>query len=109
MKLHKLLCLAGLILLAVQVKSVIAADDKPVDAKAYGQAVDRAIQYLVSKGQATDGSYSAQAGPGVTALVTAGILRHGRSADDPAVAKSLKYLESFVQPRRRHLWQRHFL
>ena len=33
----------------------------------------------------------------MTAVVTAGILRHGRSADDPAVAKSLKYLEGFVQ------------
>jgi squalene-hopene/tetraprenyl-beta-curcumene cyclase len=98
MKLHKLLCVAGLILFAVQVTAVLAADDKPVDAKAYGQAVDRAIQYLVSKGQTTDGSYSAAAGPGVTALVTTGILRHGRSADDPAVAKSLKYLESCVQP-----------
>jgi squalene-hopene/tetraprenyl-beta-curcumene cyclase len=98
MKLHKLLCLAGLILFAVQVTAVLAAEDKANDAKAYGQAVDRAIQFLLSKGQATDGSYTKDAGPGVTAVVTAGILRHGRSADDPAVAKSLKYLEGFVQP-----------
>jgi hypothetical protein len=97
MKLHKFVCVAIFVLFAVQAKAVLAADENPIDAKAYGQAVDRAIQYLVSKGQAADGSYTAPAGPGVTAVVTAGILRHGRSPDDPAVAKSLKYLESFVQ------------
>ena len=33
----------------------------------------------------------------MTAIVAASILRNGRSADDPLVAKSLKYLEGFVQ------------
>jgi squalene-hopene/tetraprenyl-beta-curcumene cyclase len=99
MKLHKccVLYLAGFVLFAILNRAVLAAEDKPVDAKVYAQAVDRAIQFLLNKAQAPDGSYSAQAGPGVTAVVTAGILRHGRSADDPAVAKSLKYLEGFVQ------------
>jgi len=66
-------------------------------AKLHQRVVDRAIRFLQTKGQAPDGSYSAFAGPGVTAVVTTGILRHGRSPDDPAVAKSLKYLEGFVQ------------
>lgn len=61
------------------------------------QIVAKAIDYLRSKGQAADGSYSANAGPGITALVTAAILKHGRSPDDPQVAKSLKYLEGFLQ------------
>jgi len=74
------------------------AAPKPVDAKAYQQAVDRAIQYLRTKGQAPDGSYSSFSGIGVTSVVTSGILRHGRAPDDPLVAKSLKYLEKFVQP-----------
>ncbi|MGD0656148.1 MAG: prenyltransferase/squalene oxidase repeat-containing protein [Thermoguttaceae bacterium] len=82
---------------AVLEQAVSAGDDRLIDARAYGQAVDRAIQYLMSKGQGPDGAFSAQAGPGVTAVVTAGILRHGRSADDPGVAKGLKYLEGFVQ------------
>lgn len=69
-----------------------------IDAKAYAQAVDRAIDHLQNKAQASDGSYAAYAGPGVTAVVTASILRHGRTPNDPAVAKSLKYLEGFVQP-----------
>jgi squalene-hopene/tetraprenyl-beta-curcumene cyclase len=86
-----------LILFAALGRAVLAAEDKPIDAKAYGQALDKAIQFLLTKRQAADGSFSAQAGPGVTAVVTAGILRHGRTADDPALAKSLKYLETFVQ------------
>jgi squalene-hopene/tetraprenyl-beta-curcumene cyclase len=68
------------------------------DAERYDQAVSRAINFLTSKGQSENGSYSRQLGPGITALVTTAIIRHGRSADDPAVAKSLKYLESFIQP-----------
>ena len=34
-------------------------------------------------------------GPGVAAICTSALLRHGRSADDPAVAKSLKWIEKF--------------
>ena len=62
------------------------------------QTVIKAVNYLASNGQAEDGSYSAHAGPAVTALVTTAILRHGRSPDDPLVAKSLKYLQGFVRP-----------
>ena len=62
----------------------------------YETMVAKAIQFAGTS-QADDGSYNAAAGPGITALVTTGILRHGRSAQDPLVAKSLKYLESFVQ------------
>lgn len=61
------------------------------------QAVSKAIDFL-RKAQAEDGSFNSQAGPAVTALVTTGVLRSGRSAQDPLVAKSLKYLEGFVQP-----------
>jgi len=68
------------------------------DAKAYQRAVDRAIEFLQSQGQAADGSYAAHTGIGVTALVATGIMRQGRSPGDPLVAKSLKYLEGFVQP-----------
>jgi squalene-hopene/tetraprenyl-beta-curcumene cyclase len=67
------------------------------DVLAFGQAVERAIAYLQTKGQASDGSYSAASGPGVTALVTTAILRHGRTADEEPVAKGLEYLEGFVR------------
>jgi squalene-hopene/tetraprenyl-beta-curcumene cyclase len=81
--------------------SAFAADEakpNPPDAKAYGQAVEKAIEYLTTKGQAADGSFTAPAGPGVTAIVVTGILSQGRSPDDPVVEKALKYLEKFIQP-----------
>ncbi len=81
-----------LVILAVATASASAAETKT-----FGQTVDRAIRYLQTTAQAPDGSYAAHAGPGVTAVVTTGILRHGRSVDDPLVAKSLKYLEGFIQ------------
>jgi squalene-hopene/tetraprenyl-beta-curcumene cyclase len=77
-------------------RAAVAADQ--FDAKAYQQAVDRAIRFLETKGQAADGSYAGQTGVGVTAIVATAIMRHGRSADDPLVAKSLEYLQKFVQP-----------
>jgi squalene-hopene/tetraprenyl-beta-curcumene cyclase len=69
----------------------------PGDAQALQQTVDRAVGFLRSKAQAADGSYAAATGPGITAVVTAGVLRNGRSADDPMVARSLKYLQGFIQ------------
>ena len=70
-----------------------------IDTQAYQQAVDRAIEFLQTKAQAADGSYAATPGPGVTGR------GHHRACcgtaarpDDPLVAKSLKYLEGFVQP-----------
>lgn len=63
-----------------------------------GQIVAKGIDYLSQKGQAEDGSFSKQAGPGVTSLVATAALRNGRSVRDPVVAKALKYLERFVQP-----------
>ena len=68
------------------------------DAQLYRRTVDRAIGFLQTKGQDTEGAYAKYAGPGVTAIVTTAILRNGRTPNDPLVAKSLKYLERFVQP-----------
>jgi squalene-hopene/tetraprenyl-beta-curcumene cyclase len=56
----------------------------------------KGIQYLRTQGQREDGSFSAQAGPAVTALVTTALLRNGRTPDDPMVAKAIKYVEKFV-------------
>ena len=77
------------------------AADEPavaVQTRTYEQVVAKGIDYLATKGQAPDGSYSRHAGPGVTALATTAILRHGRSPQDPLVARGLKYLEQFVKP-----------
>jgi squalene-hopene/tetraprenyl-beta-curcumene cyclase len=74
--------------------SIVAADA----AANYEQAVLKGIEFLTSTGQAADGSFSPSVGPGVTAIVATAVLRNGRGVDDPLVAKSLKYLEGFVQP-----------
>jgi squalene-hopene/tetraprenyl-beta-curcumene cyclase len=62
------------------------------------QIVDRGVNYLLTKGQAADGSFSNQTGAGVTAICTTALLKSGRTPADPAVAKSLKYLEGLVKP-----------
>jgi squalene-hopene/tetraprenyl-beta-curcumene cyclase len=64
-----------------------AADAKELQAKG--------IAYLRTA-QADDGSFSAEAGPGVTAIAAAGLLASGVDASDPVVAKALAYLEKFV-------------
>jgi squalene-hopene/tetraprenyl-beta-curcumene cyclase len=72
-----------------------AADISP-DTKDVQAVRDKAVAYL-RKAQADDGSFSAKSfGPGVTALVVAGLLRNGIGADDPMVAKAIGYLEKKV-------------
>lgn len=58
--------------------------------------VERAADFLKTR-QAANGSFSAQrTGPGITALVVASLIRNGR-AEDPIVAKAMKYLETSVK------------
>ncbi|MCY2974247.1 MAG: terpene cyclase/mutase family protein [Planctomycetota bacterium] len=71
-----------------------APKTKVVDRQAM---IDKAVDFLRVRGQAEDGSFSKQSGLGVTALVTAGLLAADVSREDPMVAKSLKYLESYRQ------------
>lgn len=80
------------LMVAISLPALAADGDK----KTYAEMVSKGIDFL-SGSQAQDGSWSAQAGPGITALITTGILRQGRAVDDPIVAKALKYLETFVQ------------
>jgi len=88
----------GLVLLVPTGALADAADQQQTDAGQYERVIAKAISYLASKGQAEDGSYSSFAGPGVTALVTTAIMRHGRTPEDPLVARSLEYLEQFIRP-----------
>lgn len=83
------------ILSATSAPASAAEPDKT--AAKFEAVVAKAVAYL-QKAQGADGSYSPETGPAVTALVTAGLLRSGRTVDDPLVAKSLKYLEKFVRP-----------
>jgi squalene-hopene/tetraprenyl-beta-curcumene cyclase len=68
------------------------------DSRLYQKTVKRGVDYLLNHGQAPDGSYGANISPAVTAICVDALLRSGRSPDEPAIAKSLKYVEGFVQP-----------
>jgi squalene-hopene/tetraprenyl-beta-curcumene cyclase len=58
---------------------------------------DRAVAFL-RKQQGADGSFSPKiAGPGVTALVAAALVRNGVSTDDPTLARALGYIAKSAQ------------
>jgi Squalene-hopene cyclase C-terminal domain/Prenyltransferase and squalene oxidase repeat len=74
------------------------AADPAVDAKDRTAVVIRAVGYLRSR-QNADGSFAPRlAGPGVSAVVAAALIRNGVPSDDPLLAKTLAHLESKVQP-----------
>ncbi|MDX1945403.1 MAG: prenyltransferase/squalene oxidase repeat-containing protein [Pirellulaceae bacterium] len=75
-----------------------AADETGPDPKQYETVVTKGIDFLRTKGQADDGTFTKQIGIGITSLAATAMLRHGRSVDDPTVAKALKALEASVQP-----------
>ena len=73
------------------------AQASAVDAKEYQEVIDKAYRFLKSA-QNPDGSIAPKlGGPGVASLVIAGLLRNGKSVDDPVVKAALKYLEASVQ------------
>jgi len=94
-----LLLAAACILSLVNERAARAAapETNQPDAKQHEETVAKAIQFCRTA-QSADGAFSAESGPAVTAVVAAGLLRSGLSADDPLVAKSLKYMEKFVRP-----------
>jgi len=62
------------------------------------QIVDKGLAFLAKTGQSEAGTFSEEAGPGVTALAITAAMRNGRSVDDPMVAQGLASLERFVKP-----------
>lgn len=76
--------------------SLFAQDKVGVPKQDIQPILDKGIAYLKST-QKDDGGFSPKFGPGVTALVVTALLKNGVSAQDPVVAKSLKYLENQIQ------------
>jgi squalene-hopene/tetraprenyl-beta-curcumene cyclase len=73
-----------------------AADAGP-SAKELQAVVRKGVDFLRTR-QGSDGSFAPRlAGPGVSAVVAAALLRNGSSPEDPLVARTLAYLESRVQ------------
>lgn len=74
-----------------------AGEDIGPDPKEVKAVVDKAVAFLKTR-QQEDGSFAPRlAGPGVSAVVAAALLRHGTSPSDPLLARTLAYLESKVQ------------
>jgi hypothetical protein len=79
--------------------SIVAtsADSAEAPAEEVKVVLNKAINYLKSH-QQEDGSFSPKlAGPGVSALVAAGLLKNGVSPSEPVLARTLAYLEKQVQ------------
>lgn len=81
------------VLLAVPVAK---ADDTHPDQKELQETLDRAYDFLKGK-QGQDGSWVTRVGPGVTALTAAALVKAGKPADDPVVAKAIEYVTKYVQ------------
>jgi squalene-hopene/tetraprenyl-beta-curcumene cyclase len=69
-----------------------AADQKKLSA-----SVAKGLEFLKTKGQAEDGSFSRQAGIGVTCLAASAMLQNGLTPQEPAVGKALKFIEANIQ------------
>ena len=85
-------------LLVALLALVVALPVPAAEPAAIRAAVATASTYLIEKRQAEDGSFSADAGPAVTALTVTALVRSGTPADAPAVRKALDYLLTFKQP-----------
>ena len=67
------------------------------DGKDLKEVREKAIAFL-RKSQSDDGSYSSKlAGPGVTSLVVAALIRNGVSPDDPTVQKAITAMEKNIK------------
>jgi squalene-hopene/tetraprenyl-beta-curcumene cyclase len=73
------------------------AQDTDIDAAAVQKSVQRGIDFLRTS-QAEDGTFSAKAGPGITALALTAALRCGEPIDSPMITKGLAALEKNVKP-----------
>jgi len=60
--------------------------------------MERAAIAFLRQSQGTDGSFSSQAGPGVTGLVAAALLSTGVPGNDPMVEKAISYLLNTKRP-----------
>lgn len=87
----------AVLVFAWQFRFARAAEEAGVDPQQLKEVLEKAADYLKSH-QGDDGSFSPRiAGPGVTAVVVAGMLHSGFRVDDPVVRRGLRYLEKSVK------------
>ncbi|MGE5190957.1 MAG: prenyltransferase/squalene oxidase repeat-containing protein [Deltaproteobacteria bacterium] len=74
-----------------------AAEEKSrIDSAKVAEARAQAIEFLRTT-QRDDGSWTVENAPGISGLVTWGLLRGGLKPADPTIEKALKHLATFVQ------------
>jgi hypothetical protein len=89
--------LAALLLAGSPPLALAAGKGLGPDPKELRAVLVKAVAYLKSR-QNEDGSFSPKiAGPGISALVVAGLLRNGQGLEDPLVARTLAYMEKSVK------------
>ncbi|MBI1349047.1 hypothetical protein GC163_22475 [bacterium] len=74
-----------------------AQETSGVSPQQLAAAREKALEFLKTS-QREDGSWTSSEAPGVTGLVTFGLLAGGCPADDPAIEKAIKHLLTFTQP-----------
>ena len=74
----------------------MAAGLSDKDQQAIEQMVNRAVHYLRMTGQSDDGSFSKEASPAITSLVTAALIKWP-TCRRSMVAKALKFIEGYVR------------
>jgi hypothetical protein len=85
------------LLLVFCISPTISAADEPIpDQKELKKSLDLAYDFLKSK-QGADGSWVPKIDPGVTALTASALVKSGRSAEDPVVAKAMDYIIKYVK------------
>ena len=72
------------------------ADLQAADAAQIEKSRRLAVEFLRTS-QSEDGSWTDNQSPGITALVTAALLRSGAKTEDPMVQKALAFLTTFVR------------
>ncbi len=87
-------CLGG----CLGVLGLLLPAARGADEAAMRTAIAEASAYLIDRGQAADGGFSAQAGPAVTALAVTALVKTGTPVEAPAVQKGIDYLLRFKQP-----------
>ncbi|QDV72337.1 prenyltransferase/squalene oxidase repeat-containing protein [Botrimarina mediterranea] len=80
--------------LTLTLVSASFAQDSPPSVDAM---VDRAVVFLETS-RDEQGAFSPHLSPAITGLVATGLLKHGRSVNDPLVADAVKYVAGFAKP-----------
>ncbi|MBI2808733.1 MAG: terpene cyclase/mutase family protein [Planctomycetes bacterium] len=87
------------------VASFASAQGKPIgpDQKTWDAVTRKAAEFLQSS-QDKAGGWSTDKSPGVTGIALTGLLKSGQTTpQDPVGKKALKYIESLVNPEKKHI------